>query len=119
LLLIGAKRLKEGFAVKKKLPINSSIFEFFLLIFLAMVSLLYLNGCAITPRAIQLAEEKASPHYKYWNIKIAQSGKEQENGDISLCVGLNSAGKNERSKLKNITIPLSALTEENIEHERL
>jgi hypothetical protein len=47
--------------MKKRLPINFSIFEFFIIIFLAMISLFYLNGCTITPKAIELANEKAAP----------------------------------------------------------
>jgi hypothetical protein len=109
LLFIGVKWLKEEFAMKKRLPIDPSILEFFILIFLAMASLLYLNGCAITPKAIQFAQEKASPHYKYWNIKSVQSAVEQDNGDISFCVELNNG----------ITITPSALSGRNDLHERL
>ena len=119
LLFIGVKWLKEEFAMKKRLPIDPSIFEFFILIFLAMASLLYLNGCAITPKAIQFAKEKASPHYKYWNIKSVQSAVEQENGDISFCVELNNGGENNRPKLNTITITPSALSGRNNLHERL
>jgi hypothetical protein len=61
-----------------------------------MISLFYLNGCTITPKAIELANEKAAPQYEYWNIKRLVSAVKQENGDVSLCVELNNAGEQRR-----------------------
>jgi hypothetical protein len=84
-----------------------------------MASLFYLNGCTITPKALQLAKEKASPHYEYWNIKSVVSAVKKENGDISFCVELNNTGENEEPKLNTITIPLATLTGETNQHERL
>ena len=93
--------------MKKRLPIDSSIFEFLILIFLAMASLFYLNGCTITPKALQLPNEKAAPQYEYWNIKRVVSAVKQENGDISFCVELNNAGEIEKPNLKTIAIQIS------------
>jgi len=104
--------------MKKRLPINFSIFEFFIIIFLAMISLFYLNGCTITPKAIELANEKAAPQYEYWNIKRLVSAVKQENGDVSLCVELNNAGEIEEPKLNTITIPLVILNGEANQHEK-
>jgi hypothetical protein len=118
LLLIGAKCLKKEIDVKKILQINSSIFEFFILIFLVLASVLYLNGCTLTPKALQLANEKAAPQYEYWNIKRIESAVKQENGDVSLCVELNNAGEIEEPKLNTITIPLAILNGETNQHER-
>jgi hypothetical protein len=118
LLLIGAKCLKEEIDVKKRLQINSSIFEFFIRFFLLLASLLYLNGCTLTPKALQLANEKAAPQYEYWNIKRIESVVKQENGDVSLCVELNNAGEIEEPKLNTITIPLAILNGEANQHER-
>jgi hypothetical protein len=100
--------LRRSLAVKKRLPIDSSIFEF-----------LILNGCTITPKALQLANEKAAPQYEYWNIKRVVSAVKQENGDISFCVELNNAGEIEEPKLNTITIPLAILNGETNQHERL
>lgn len=104
--------------MKKRVQINSSIFEFLILIFLLLASLLYLNGCTLTPKALQLANEKAAPQYEYWNIKRIESAVKQENGDVSLCVELNNAGEIEEPKLNTITIPLAILNGEANQHER-
>ena len=78
--------------MKKRLLINSSIIEFFILIVLAMTSLLYLNGC--TEKALQLAKDKASPeNVEFWEIKSIVSAVKHENDDISICVGLNESGE--------------------------
>jgi hypothetical protein len=118
LLLIEAKCLKKEIDVKKRLQINASIFEFFILIFLLLASLLYLNGCTLTPKALQLANEKAAPQYEYWNIKRIEAAANQENGDVSLCVELNNAGEIEEPNLYSITIPLAILNGEANQHER-
>jgi hypothetical protein len=118
LLLIGAKSLKEEIDVKKRLQVKTSIFEFFMLIFLLLASLLYLNGCTLTPKALQLANEKAAPQYEYWNIKRIESAVKQENGDVALCVELNKTGEIEESKLSTITIPLAILNGAANQHER-
>ena len=83
-----------------------------------MISLFYLNGCTITPKAIELANEKAAPQYEYWNIKRLVSAVKQENGDVSLCVELNNAGEIEEPKLNTITIPLVILNGEANQHEK-
>jgi hypothetical protein len=118
LLLIEAKCLKKEIDVKKRLQINVSIFEFFILIFLLLASLIYLNGCTLTPKALQIANEKAAPQYEYWNIKRIESAVKQENGDVSLCVELNNAGEIEEPKLNTITIPLAILSGEANQRER-
>jgi len=104
--------------VKKILTINSSKFGFFILIFLLLASLLYLNGCTITPKALALANEKAAPQYEYQNIKRLVSAVKQENGDISLCVELNTADDIKESKLNTITIPFAILSGETNQHEK-
>ena len=104
--------------MKKRLQINVSIFEFFILIFLLLASLIYLNGCTLTPKALQIANEKAAPQYEYWNIKRIESAVKQENGDVSLCVELNNAGEIEEPKLNTITIPLAILSGEANQRER-
>lgn len=77
-----------------------------------MASLLYMNGCTFTPKALQLANEKAAPKYEYWNITKIESVVKQENGDISLCVELNRIDEIEKPKLNTLTIPLSVLNGE-------
>ena len=104
--------------MKKRLPINFSIFEFVILIILAMTSLFYLNGCTLTPKALALANEKATPQYEYRNIKRLVSAVKQENGDVSLCVELNSAGEFQEPKLNTITIPLAILNGEADPHKK-
>jgi len=83
-----------------------------------MASLFYLSGCALTPKAIELANEKAAPQYEYWNIKRLISAVRHDNGDVSLCVELNNAGEFEESKLNTITIPLAILNGEANQRER-
>ena len=104
--------------MKKRLHLNSSILEFLLLVFLLLVSLLYLNGCTLTPKALQLANEKAAPQYEYWNIKRIESAVKQENGNVALCVELNNSNEIEEHKLYTITIPLAILNGEANQHER-
>jgi hypothetical protein len=104
--------------VKKRLPTNNSIFEFFIIIFFAMTSLFYLNGCTLTPKAIELANAKAAPQYEYWNIKRIESAVKQENGDVSLCLELNIAGEIENPKLSTITIPRAVINAEAKAHDR-
>ena len=104
--------------MKKRLHINSSIFEFIILIFLLLASLLYLNGCTLTPKALQLANEKAAPQYEYWNIKRIESAVKQENGDVSLCVELKNGNEIEEHKLNTITIPLAILNGEVNQHQK-
>lgn len=104
--------------MKKRLQIDSSIFEFLILIFLAITSLFYLNGCTLTPKALQLANEKAAPQYEYWNIKRVVSAVKQENGDVSLCVELNNTGEIAESKKNTMTIPLAILNGEANQHKR-
>ena len=118
MLLIGAKSLKEGIDVKKRLQVNFSVFEFLILILLILASLLFLNGCTITPKAIELANEKAAPQYEYRNIKRLVSAVKHENGDVSLCVELNNTGETEEPKLSTITIPLAILDGETNQHKR-
>jgi len=104
--------------MKKRLQINSGSFEFFILIFFLLASLIHFNGCTLTPKAIQLANEKATPRYEYWNIKKIKSAARRENGDVALCVELNKAGDIEAPKLSTITIPLAILSGEADQHER-
>ena len=104
--------------MKKRFHVNSSIFECFMPIFLPLTLLLYLNGCTITPKAMQLANEKAEPKYEYWNIKKIESVVEQKNGDVSICVELNNAGEIEEPKLNTITIPLAILNGDANQHEK-
>ena len=89
-----------------------------MLIFLLLAWLLYLNGCTLTPKALQLANEKAAPQYEYWNIKRIESAVKQENGDVLLCVELNNADEIEEPKLSTITIPFAILNGEANQHER-
>ena len=104
--------------MKKTWSVNFSIFEFFILIFLAMTSLSYLNGCTLTPKAIELANEKAEPQYEYLNIKRLVSAVRQANGDAALCVELNIAGEFEEPNLNTITIPRAILNGEADQPER-
>jgi hypothetical protein len=83
-----------------------------------MTSLSYLNGCTLTPKAIELANEKAAPQYEYWNIKRLESAVKQANGDVSLCVELNNADEIKVSKSSTITIPRPILNGEANQHER-
>lgn len=98
--------------MKKRLQVNFSFFEFLILILLILASLLFLNGCTITPKAIELANEKAAPQYEYWNITKIESVVKQENGDVSLCVELDNPDDIEKPKLKTITIPLAMINAE-------
>lgn len=104
--------------MKRRWQINATSFDFFIPIFLFMASLLYMNGCTFTPKAIQLANEKAAPKYEYWNITKIESVVKQKNGDISLCVELNRTDEIEKPKLKTLTIPLSVLNGEANQHAR-
>jgi hypothetical protein len=95
--------------VKKRLPIDSSIIEFFILIILAMTSLLYLNGC--TDKVLQIAEDKASPeNTEFWEIKSIVSAVKHENDDISVCVGLNESGEAGEPILYTISLSLPILS---------
>lgn len=101
---------------KKRLPIDFDIPKFITLIFLAIASLFYLNGC--TTKALQLAKEKASPeNCKYLKIKSVVSAIKQKNGDISVCVELNDPAETDEPELNTITLPLSALTGETTDIE--
>ena len=104
--------------MKKGLHVNFSVFEFLILILLILASLLFLNGCTITPKAIELANEKAAPQYEYRNIKRLVSAVKQENGDVSLCVELNNTGETEEPKLNTITIPRAILNGDANQHEK-
>ena len=104
--------------MKKRMPIDPSIRQFFILIFLAMVSIFYFNGC--TAKALQIAENKASPHNaEHWKIKSVVSAVKQENGNISVCVELNESGEPGEPKLDTITLPLSVLSGDADAIERL
>jgi len=95
--------------MKKILPINSNILEFFILILLALVLLFYFSGC--TAQALQLAKEKASPeNAKYWKIKNVVSAIKKENGDISVCIELSESGTGGKPRLNILTLPRSILT---------
>jgi hypothetical protein len=104
--------------VKKRLQVNFSVFEFLILILLILASLLFLNGCTITPKAIELANEKAAPQYEYRNIKRLVSAVKHENDDVSLCIEINNTGETEEPKLSTITIPLAILNGEANQHQR-
>ena len=104
--------------MKKGLHVNFSVFEFLILILLILASLLFLNGCTITPKAIELANEKAAPQYEYRNIKRLVSAVKHENGDVSLCVELNNTGETEEPKLNTITIPRAILNGDANQHEK-
>jgi hypothetical protein len=101
--------LSGSMAMKKILPINSNILEFFILIFLSLVLLFYFSGC--TTQALQLAKEKASPeNAKYWKIKNVVSAIKKDNGDISVCVELSESGTGGKPRLDILTLPRSILT---------
>lgn len=102
------KKLKTDFIIPKSLA----------LIFLIITSLFYLKGCTI--KALKLAKEKASPeNCEYWKIKTVVSAVKQKNGDISICVELNTPNGNEELKLNTITLPLATLTGEKTAVEML
>ena len=104
--------------MKDRLPIASSIIEFFILISLAMASLFYLNGC--TASALQIARDKASPeNAEYWKIKRVVSAVKHENGDISVCIELNESDEAEGLELISINLPLSSLSGDTNAIERL
>ena len=104
--------------MKKRLPIASSIIEFFILISLAMASLFYLNGC--TASALQIARDKASPeNAEYWTIKRVVSAVKHENGDISVCAALNESDVTEGPELITINLRLSGLSKDTNVIERL
>ena len=95
--------------MKKRLPMDSSILEFCVLIFLVMASLFYLNGC--TNKAMQIAEHKASPeNIAHWKIKRVVSAVKHENRDISVCIELIEYGKIGEPKPYAISLPLSGLS---------
>ncbi|MBW2442373.1 MAG: hypothetical protein JRH12_17990 [Deltaproteobacteria bacterium] len=98
--------------MKKRWQIKTRVFAFFIPSFLLLTSLLYLTGCTLTPKAIQLANEKAAPQYEYRNITKIESVIMQENGDVSLCVELDNPDGIEKPKLKTITIPLAMINAE-------
>jgi hypothetical protein len=98
--------------MKKRLPIDFSIVEYLVLIFLALASLFYFNGC-VTDKALKLAKEKASPeNIEYWKIRRVVSAVRQEKGDISICLELEKASKKRESKLLALTIPVAVSTGE-------
>lgn len=104
--------------MKKRLPINSSILEFFVLILLAMASLLYLNGC--TNKAMQIAEHKASPeNIEHWKIRRVVSAVKHENRDISVCIELIEYGEIGEPKPYAISLPLSVLSGNTADFDRL
>lgn len=95
--------------MKKRLQINSGILEFLILIFLALTMMLYLNGCSA--EALKLAREKAAPeNAAYWRIDRVESAVKQENGDISVCVGLSGPDEDAKPELNTLTLPLSILS---------
>ncbi len=104
--------------MKIRWQIHTRVFNFFIPIFLLLASLLYLTGCTLTPKALQLANEKAAPQYEYWNITKIESVVKQENGDISLCVELGNPDEIEKPELKTITIPLAIIEGEANQHGR-
>lgn len=104
--------------MKKIFPTITSRFEFFIIILLAMTSPFYLNGCMITPKAIELANEKAAPQYEYRNIKRLVSAVKHENGDVSLCIELNTVNDIDASKLNTMTIPFAILSGEANQQKR-
>ena len=94
--------------MKKRLLINSSIIEFFILIVLAMTSLLYLNGC--TDKVLQIAKDEASPeNTEFWQIESVVSAVKHENNDISVCVGINESGQTGEPNLYTISLSLPSL----------
>jgi hypothetical protein len=96
---------------KKNLKADFNIPKSFALLFLAIFLLFYFSGCA-TMEVYKYAKEKAAPHYEYWEIKSVVSATKQENGDISVCVELNSPDGTEAPKLNTITLPLAVLAGE-------
>ena len=95
--------------MKKRLPMDSSILEFFVLIFLVMASLFYLNGC--TNKAMQIAEHKASPeNIAHWKIIRVVSAVKHQNSDISVCIELIENGEIGEPRPYTISLPLSGLS---------
>ena len=118
LLLIGAKSLRKEIDVKKRMQLNRSAFKLLSPILLLLASLLFLNGCTLTPKALQLANEKAAPNYEYWNFKRIESAVTQENGDVAVCAELKSAEAIAEPKLSTIIIPLAILNGDASQHKR-
>ena len=96
---------------KKNLQIDFNIPKSFTLFFLIIFLLFSFSGC-VTMEVYKYAEEKASPHYEYWEIKNVVSAIKQENGDISVCVELSSSDETEAPKFNTITLPLAVLAGE-------
>lgn len=105
---------------KLKTDFNTTT-KFFTLIVLAIASLFYIGGCASLPSftrsAYNYAKEKASPDREYWHIKNVVSATKQENGNISVCVELETSNETEQNKLRTLTLHLLALTGENSSRE--
>ena len=93
----------------KRFPIYFSILKFLALSFFAGALLFGLSGC--TTKALQIAEEKASPeNSQYWTIDRVVSAFKEKNGNISVCVKLNDPDEKEVPQLNTLTFPLSILT---------
>ena len=92
----------------------------FLYISLSFVFIFIVSGC-ITPRALDLAEEKSSPAITYtdWDIKKVRSAVEQENGDISVIVELSESHKRNASECYAITLPNASLLKKTTSLEML
>ena len=104
--------------MKKRLPMDSSILEFFVLIFLVMASLFYLNGC--TNKAMQIAEHKASPeNIAHWKIRRVVSAVKHQNSDISVCIELIENGEIGEPRPYTISLPLSGLAGDTAVFEKL
>jgi hypothetical protein len=107
--------------IKKNLKTDFNISKSFLLFFLAIFLLFYFSGCA-TKAVYKYAEEKAAPHYAYREIKSVVSAIKQENGDISVCVELNSSNEAEAPKLNTIatsSLPIERLEVHNKDRNQL
>lgn len=105
---------------KLKTDFNTTTKSFTLIIF-AFASLFYIGGCASLPSftrsAYNYAKEKGSPDYEYRHIKNVVSATKKENGDISVCVELETSNETEKPKLITLTLPLLELTGENTSRE--
>ena len=82
---------------------------------------IFIVSCCITPRALDLAEEKSSPAITYtdWDIKKVRSAVEQENGDISVIVELYESHKRNTSESYAITLPNASLLKKTTSLEML
>lgn len=100
----------------KEFKLDASASKYFNLLLIPTILFFsfMMSGCAVTPYAVDFAEEKALPAITHtdWNISKVKSAVEQDNGVVSVCIELYESDQKNNSEYYTVNLPNSSVLKE-------